>query len=608
MSSAGATAGGVIGRLGGWPFVVALRACMRAAPVTTAAMALVSLLFGLVPLALYVTVSLFAGDVAADPGAVRLDLWVPVIVAIVFLLQLSSPVLSLLNEYLGRHVDRWAQRRVMAAALGPDTIAHLDTPDFRDAAELAHAWEASSFPPRDAVYSMLEIFRALVVAAGSIVLLAGFSWWVPIAIASGFILMTVWGTRTRETDAAGAGRRQTGLRRAHYLRDQAFEPASGREARVFGLGAWFQDRAHAAWTEAMTPLWRDRAGTRKAALLTIAVLIGSHLLVLGLIMASALDGHVTVTQAALYLQGAGGLVNFWFPWHVVTLREATRPLVAIERLPLAPRAAESELPAVPGDSALQAPAADIAFEDVTFRYPGTAHAVFDGLNLRIHAGAALGIVGVNGAGKTTLVKLLAGLLDPDAGRITVGGMDIRTIRPAWQADVAAIFQDYVRYPFTARDNVVLGRPTTDQDAAERAVSRAMADDVVDRLATGLDTQLGREFGGVDLSGGQWQRIALARALYGVERGARVLVLDEPTAQLDVRAEAALFDRFLDLTAGLTTVLISHRFSSVRHAHRIVVLEEGRVIEDGSHDALVAAGGRYAHLFAQQARHFEAPDG
>jgi ATP-binding cassette subfamily B protein len=348
------------------------------------------------------------------------------------------------------------------------------------------------------------------------------------------------------------------------------------------------------------------------ALVTIAVLIGSHLLVLWLIMAAALDGQVTVTEAALYLQGAGGLVNFWFPWHVITLREATRPLAAIDRLPeppATPATAATDATATGPDAAAPAPLrGDIRFEDVSFAYPERrGQPVFERLDLTIHAGQSLAVVGANGAGKTTLVKLLAGLLEPDAGTVLVGDTPVRDVRRRWQGEVAAIFQDYARYPLSARDNIVVGRDDADPTHVERAVARALARDVIDELPHGLDSPLGREFGGLELSGGQWQRLALARALYAVERGATVLVLDEPTAQLDVRAEAALFDRFLELTHGLTTVLISHRFSSVRHAERIVVLDGGRVIEDGTHAELVAAGGRYARMFAEQAKYFEAVD-
>lgn len=258
----------------------------------------------------------------------------------------------------------------------------------------------------------------------------------------------------------------------------------------------------------------------------------------------------------------------------------------------------------------------ISFADVRFGYPGRQTTVFDGLDLDLAAGASTAIVGLNGAGKTTLVKLLTGLCRPQRGRVLVDGRDLTEVDlDAWRRSVAVIFQDFVHYELSLRDNVTFGAiesvdelgtaaPANGSDVDERvhaALHSAGAAGIVERLPAGLDTVLSRRFpGGVDLSGGQWQRVALARALFATGAGAQVLVLDEPTAHLDVRAEADLFDRFLELTAGLTTVLISHRFSTVRRADRIVVLEAGRVIEDGSHDELVALGGRYATMFALQA--------
>ena len=223
------------------------------------------------------------------------------------------------------------------------------------------------------------------------------------------------------------------------------------------------------------------------------------------------------------------------------------------------------------------PRRSIRFESVGFRYPGRDDDVFTALDLELEAGRSVAIVGENGAGKTTLVKLLAGLYDPMVGRITVDGVDLRELdRPAWQRRVAAIFQDFVQYPFSAYDNVAVGALECCGDRAkvEGAARRAGATEMVERLPDGWDTLLGRQFtGGADLSGGEWQRLALARALLAVDGGATVLVLDEPTASLDVRAEAELYDRFLELTAGVTTVVISHRFSTVRRADRIVVLEQ-----------------------------------
>lgn len=220
---------------------------------------------------------------------------------------------------------------------------------------------------------------------------------------------------------------------------------------------------------------------------------------------------------------------------------------------------------------------------------------------------------MNGAGKTTLLTLLALLCRPDGGRILVDGTDLADLpASSWQRRLAVIYQDYVRYELDAAANVGLGAADLlgDRTALDRACAWAGADALIDRLPSGLDTVLSSRYqGGVDLSGGQWQRIALARALFAVEAGASVLVLDEPTAQLDVRAEVEFFDRFVELTQGLTTLVISHRFSTVRRADRIVVLEGGRVAEQGSHyeqgshDELLLLGGRYAELFSLQARRF-----
>ncbi|MGO9082684.1 MAG: ATP-binding cassette domain-containing protein [Streptosporangiaceae bacterium] len=224
-------------------------------------------------------------------------------------------------------------------------------------------------------------------------------------------------------------------------------------------------------------------------------------------------------------------------------------------------------------------------------------------------GTSLALVGVNGAGKSTLVTLLARLRDPTAGRVLVDGTDLRDLDPrGWQRQVAVVYQDFTRYPLTVRENVALADlgGEIDVTALERAAEQAGARGVVDSLPSGWDSLCSPEYaGGVDLSGGQWQRIALARALYSVARGARVLVLDEPTAQLDVRAEALFYDRFLELTAGVTTLIISHRFASVRRADRIAVLDGGRITELGDHDELVAAGGTYARMFMIQASRFTA---
>jgi ATP-binding cassette subfamily B protein len=229
----------------------------------------------------------------------------------------------------------------------------------------------------------------------------------------------------------------------------------------------------------------------------------------------------------------------------------------------------------------------------------------------IPAGQSLAVVGANGAGKTSLVKLLCGLHEPTDGAVVVDGVRLRDLEiDDWRRRLAVVFQQPLRLPMSAFSNVRFGRVDTapNLEFAQIAVERAGASSVVDALPNGWETVLSAEYeGGVELSGGEWQRLGLARALYAVQEGASVLVLDEPAAHLDARSEAELYRRFLELTSGLTTIVISHRFSTVRQASSIVVLDQGSVVEQGSHDELLALDGTYAHMFRLQAARFDLPD-
>ena len=241
------------------------------------------------------------------------------------------------------------------------------------------------------------------------------------------------------------------------------------------------------------------------------------------------------------------------------------------------------------------------FRNVTFRYPGSSRLVLDGLNFHFRSGERIALIGENGEGKTTIVKLLTRLYDPLEGQVLLDGVDLREykLEDLYQ-EIGVIFQDFMRYEMTARDNIAVGRIERigDLPLLQQSAQKSMADEVIGRLPQGYEQMLGRRFdGGVDLSGGEWQKVALARAYL---RDAQILILDEPTAALDARSEFEVFQRFAELTAGKMALFISHRFSTVRMADRIVVLEHGRIAEDGDHEQLTRLGGRYAEMFELQA--------
>lgn len=248
----------------------------------------------------------------------------------------------------------------------------------------------------------------------------------------------------------------------------------------------------------------------------------------------------------------------------------------------------------------------ISFEELRFSYPGTGVPVLDGVNLTLRAGECTALVGVNGAGKTTLVKLLLRLYDPSAGRIAVDGIDLRAFDPeAWRRNVGVIFQDFARFQLSAFENIAVGNLECDNPARVRAAAVAAdIDAVLSRLPEGYETLLGRQFeGGQELSLGQWQKVALARALL---RDAPLLIMDEPTAAMDPQAEYELYGKLRQIARGRTTLLISHRFSTVRMADRILVLEGGKIVEEGSHHDLISGETRYAHLFRLQAESYQLP--
>ncbi len=389
-------------------------------------------------------------------------------------------------------------------------------------------------------------------------------------------------------------------RELDYLRYLGASNESAKEVKIFGLGAYLVDRSrtlferfyaenrhlaiHRAWHGTLLNLIPTGAYYLAYALIVLralagALTVGDLTLMVGAFsrarstMESLVSGLVGVSEQALFIKD---LFDFF----------QTNPTIASP-----PNALPAPRPIRSG----------FEFDNVSFSYPEATRQVLSGVSFRFYPGERIALVGENGAGKTTLVKLLARLYDPTEGRILLDDVDLREYGvDELRHEVGVIFQDYMRYDMLAAENIGVGRvqQIQDSDRVQASADKSLAAEVIRKLPNNYRQMLGRRFeGGVDLSTGQWQKIALARAYM---RDAQILILDEPTASLDAKAEFEVYQRFAELTSGKMAVLISHRFSTVRMADRILVLEHGRVIEQGSHQQLLALGGTYAELFELQA--------
>jgi ATP-binding cassette subfamily B protein len=527
-----------------------------------------------------------------------------VVMGVVFvLMQVLPPVHLAAGANLGNRTAAWLYDQLTVACVRPPGMGHLENPKLTSDFAMARDFDLAISGPPLAI-SMDFIAGGLVGMVSGIassLVLFGYRWWAPIVLAGAWIA-THWMLREsaiwkdRNTDEVKAAQRV-----ADYSYRMAVDPPAAKELRLFGLSDWVVDRFRARRRQLFQLQWQATRLRQRPMIWCMLLVVAANVVVFWSLGTDAISGNLTLPKLVTFASAAVGSSMIAFSGLSWALDFAAAAPAAVLRLQSVMDTAGA-LSSTGSKKAAGMPAREIRFRNVSFAYEGGGAPVLAGFDLRIPAGSSIAIVGQNGAGKTTMAKLLCRLYDPQEGSIEVDGVDLRALDlDSWRSRTTAVFQDFIRFELPLRDNVAPA------GAPDEEIRQALKDAGAAGLAH-LDTILSRAYpDGTDLSGGQWQRIALARALCAVRLGAGLILLDEPTAQLDVRGEAEIFDRILAATRHTTTILISHRFSTVRHADRICVLEHGKVVELGTHDELIALGGRYRTMFELQASRFEEED-
>ena len=511
-----------------------------------------------------------------------------------------EPIQRTLNIWLEDRAVAEVDRRLMDAGARLADLVRIERPTFQDQLRLIQ--DAAFFLPRLPDFLQYGLATALTLG-GLLLLLARLHPGLPLVLAALNAPHLFSERRLQEIKYEAMSRRSRAAREMNYCVRITTEPAAAKEVRVFGLGSFFLRRFRARFETAFAEMRQ----VRLAHLRMSAAFTALHALALAggfwYVAVQAGAGQLTLGDIALYLsvvaQTQSRFMNlaFWFGFQYEVLLHLRGLFAFLDQ-------AKPAIALPPHGQGRQAPTelqSGIEMRGVHFRYPESTLPVLEDVNARLPSGTVTALVGANGAGKSTLVKLLTRMYDPDGGEIRIDGVPLAAYElQSLRSRIAVVYQDFARFALTLRENIALGTVELHgvDGQVEEAARWAGADEVAATLPQGFETPLTRRFeGGVDLSGGEWQKVALARAFV---RDAALVILDEPTAALDAEAEYRLFERFRQLVAGKTALLISHRFSTVRMADQILVLEGGRIIEAGGHAELIALGGRYATLFEMQA--------
>jgi ATP-binding cassette subfamily B protein len=551
------------------------------------------------PISVYLGALLVNRIAEARLHAVRFTDMLPIVAG----LWLATGIQRAIGAYSGygrnlfvRRVQLEAERRLLAQASRLD-LGHFDNSDWHD--RLARAKRDISWRPGDLTWSVLGLSGNLVTIVLMASLLASLHYVLVVLALCGAVLSLLLERRVTSRMYEFFYKETPEEREREYVGDLLVQPRTTKEIRAYVLADYLLER-HRTMSEALFKLRAEmyRTGTRTAilsGLVTGTALALAYVFVALRGAAGTIDPGGVVLVIGAFTSVSGTLSNISSTFVSVdqhtTFLDDYFSFLAIDPLVPVPS------PPIPLPPVLDS----IDFDDVGFTYPGGKEPAVQGLNLHIHAGELIALVGENGAGKSTLVKLLLRFYDADRGSVRVGGVNLKDVDPeALRGRIGVLFQDYANYELTVRDNVIMGRPAVapEDHRVMEALRRSRSEWLVKKMPKGLDSKVGRLFeGGHDLSGGEWQRLALARIMY---RNADVWILDEPTSSLDPEAEAAIFAELKENLRGRIGIVISHRFSTVRIADRIAVMVDGRVTELGTHDQLLRSEGRYAQLFELQA--------
>ena len=572
----------------------------RSSPKATIALAGLTLVAAILPISVAWAGKRIVDAVVAHETDVALR-WVLIELGLVAGMAASSRGLGLVRSLLGARLSVDINVRILNKALSLE-LRHFEDPEFYD--QLTRARREASARPVSVVLEFFSIAQNLLTLGGYAALLVQFSGWAVVGLLFAAVPATVAEMRFGSAAFRLRNWRSPDARRMSYLEYVLANDAHAKEVKLFGLGPLFLER-YRTLGETFYREDRDLAVKRQGWGYVLSMLAtGAFYACYGFMAIAAAAGQLTLGNMTLYVMAFRQGQNA-FQSILAALGGMYEDNLYMSNL-FKFLEIEVERPALVASTTPVRDEKGIRFENVGFRYPNQEKWALKDINLFVPAGQSLALVGHNGAGKTTFIKLLTRLYRPTEGRILLDGRDLND----WpdedlRSRLGVIFQDFNEYQLKVRENVGVGSVPhlEDEPRLERAVEAGGAAELVASFPEKLDAPLGRWFrDGVELSGGQWQKIALARAFMREE--ADILVLDEPTAALDAEAEAVVFERFRRLAKGRTTIVISHRFPTVRMADRIIVVEGGHLIEQGTHDELVAAGGRYAKLFRLQAEGYQ----